>query len=79
MQYKQWLEKVDPLDEDKIHPWQQFRQTSDTDVRHLKDKEVHFKPRHTSLFKQKTVVVESKPKFQKKRKRYHNKTTVTKE
>lgn len=70
MQYKQWLEKVDPLDEDKIHPWQQFRQTSNTDIQHIKDKEVHFKARHTSLFKKKAVVIENKPK----RKRYFKKT-----
>lgn len=45
--------KANPINEDEIHPWQQFREPTNTDVKHFKDTEARFKPRHTSLYKQK--------------------------
>ncbi|XP_022912620.2 pentatricopeptide repeat-containing protein 1, mitochondrial [Onthophagus taurus] len=50
-----WKTQVDPILEDEEHPWQQFRQNSETNVKHVKDKEKssRFKPRHLSLYRQK--------------------------
>jgi pentatricopeptide repeat domain-containing protein 1 len=54
MRYKTWLEQVEIDDSDNIHPWTQYRQTIDTDVKHYKDKSQKFKARHLSKFKVKT-------------------------
>ncbi|XP_018322813.1 pentatricopeptide repeat-containing protein 1, mitochondrial [Agrilus planipennis] len=56
MRYKSWLKEVTFDSEDEIHPWQQFREEVKTDVNHYRDRDVktRFKPRHLSLFKQKT-------------------------
>lgn len=58
MRYKTWLEEIQVDDSEDVHPWKQFRETSDTNVHHYKDKEekTRFKPVHTSLFRQKTSV-----------------------
>ncbi|EFA00524.1 pentatricopeptide repeat-containing protein 1, mitochondrial [Tribolium castaneum] len=54
MRYKTWLDEVEVDDSEDVHPWAQFRQTSDTDSRHYKDKSQRFKARHLSRFKVKT-------------------------
>lgn len=59
MEYNNFLNKADPIKEDEVHPWQQFRQTTNTNVRHYKaDTDGRFKPRHTSLFRQKKIKFE---------------------
>ncbi|KAK4876562.1 hypothetical protein RN001_009068 [Aquatica leii] len=57
MEYREWCGEVKVQDED-THPWQQYRQTSETDSRHYVDKESksRFRPVHNSLFKHKSVV-----------------------
>ncbi|KRT81318.1 hypothetical protein AMK59_6297, partial [Oryctes borbonicus] len=63
LRYTTWKQEVDPINEDEIHPWQQFRQETKTDVKHYKDKSnaSRFKARHTSLYRRKkNQVVESK-------------------
>lgn len=39
--------------EEDPHPWQQYRQTNETEVRNVKD-DTRFKAKHASLFKVKT-------------------------
>ncbi|KAJ3661805.1 hypothetical protein Zmor_006187 [Zophobas morio] len=54
MRYKTWLEEIEVDDTEDIHPWAQYRQTTETDTRHYKDKSHRFKATHTSRFKVKT-------------------------
>lgn len=55
LRYQSFLNQVDPIKDDEVHPWQQFRQTSNTDVKHFKEKDgARFKPIHTSLYRNKT-------------------------
>lgn len=54
MRYKTWLDEVEVDDSEDVHPWAQFRQTTNTDTRHYKDKSQRFKARHISRFRVKT-------------------------
>ncbi|KAF5307034.1 hypothetical protein FQR65_LT07177 [Abscondita terminalis] len=55
--FKEWRTEV-RVQEESVHPWQQYRQDSETDVRHYQDKESksRFRPIHTSLFRKKSIV-----------------------
>lgn len=55
--YKTWKNEIN-IQDTNTHPWQQYRQTNDADVRHYKDKEAksRFKPVHTSLYRRKTKI-----------------------
>lgn len=45
MELNNFQNKADPIGENEVHPWQQFRQTTETDVRHYKrDLDGKFKP-----------------------------------
>ncbi|CAG9818539.1 unnamed protein product [Phaedon cochleariae] len=50
-QYKSWIEKVEIDDSTDIHPWQQFRQTTDGEYKYKPKDTARFKARHTSVFK----------------------------
>lgn len=54
MRYKTWLQEVKMDTADEEHPWAQFRQETQTNVKHYKDKTTHFKPRILSRFRVKT-------------------------
>uniref|UniRef100_A0A1Y1K6Z0 Pentacotripeptide-repeat region of PRORP domain-containing protein n=1 Tax=Photinus pyralis TaxID=7054 RepID=A0A1Y1K6Z0_PHOPY len=55
--YKEWCDEI-TVEEEQVHPWQQYRQRTDTDLRHYKEKDAktRFKPVHTSLYRQKTSI-----------------------
>lgn len=54
MRYKTWQNEVQPDINEETHPWQQFRQPVDTNIKNYKDPATHFKPRIKSRFKVKT-------------------------
>lgn len=60
MRYKTWLTEAQVDDTDEIHPWAQFRQSTETDVKHYKEKAVRFKPKVLSRFKVKTTNVDER-------------------
>lgn len=60
--YSNWLKEIQIDDTEDEHPWHQYRTPNENDAKYYKDTADHFKPRHTSLFKQKTAVIE-KPTF----------------
>lgn len=59
--YQTWLKEITIDDTEDEHPWHQYRINNENDAKYYKDVETHFKPRHKSLFRQKTTVVQNKP------------------
>nr|CAI5840324.1 unnamed protein product [Callosobruchus analis]CAI5870058.1 unnamed protein product [Callosobruchus analis] len=52
---KIWQDQVKVEDEEDVHPWQQFRESSEENKYYKsKDASSKFKPRHSSAFKIKT-------------------------
>lgn len=54
LRYKTFIRDNESIEEEKEHPWQQYRQETETDVLYYKDKDSRFKPRRSSYFMQKT-------------------------
>ncbi|KAG5870720.1 hypothetical protein JTB14_017053 [Gonioctena quinquepunctata] len=52
--YKSWRQEVQLDESEGAHPWQQYRQTSEADMKYKWKDTARFKPRHKSLFKVKT-------------------------
>ncbi|XP_017773300.1 PREDICTED: pentatricopeptide repeat-containing protein 1, mitochondrial [Nicrophorus vespilloides] len=68
MKYNKFKDEVE-LEEEE-HPWTQYRQKTDTDVKFYNDKTARFKARHTSLYRQKKTPVDvvhknNRPRFNK--------------
>ncbi|XP_018572924.1 pentatricopeptide repeat-containing protein 1, mitochondrial [Anoplophora glabripennis] len=61
--YKSWNQEIEIDESEDVHPWQQYREENDQDVRAYKWKDgTRFKPRHTSLFRKKTSTKHKKYK-----------------
>ncbi|KAF5304083.1 hypothetical protein FQA39_LY01868 [Lamprigera yunnana] len=62
-QYTEWCDEV-KVAEEEVHPWQQYRQSSDTNTLHYKDKaaKTYFKPIHNSFYRQKSLIQVSSSK-----------------
>lgn len=54
MRYKDWLTQVQIDKSEEMHPWDQYEQTTEGNVRYKENDGERFKKRHASLFKVKT-------------------------